>query len=38
MSDLESAPDLLSDLAHELAERWRSGERPALSIFSGFRR
>jgi serine/threonine protein kinase/WD40 repeat protein/Flp pilus assembly protein TadD len=34
MSELHSAPDLLSNLAHEFAERYRRGERPALSEYT----
>jgi serine/threonine protein kinase/formylglycine-generating enzyme required for sulfatase activity/WD40 repeat protein len=34
MSELESAPDLISDLAHEFAERWRCGERPAIDEYT----
>jgi serine/threonine protein kinase/WD40 repeat protein len=34
MSESESAPDLISNLAHEFAERYRRGERPALSEYT----
>src|SRR5262249_9067515 len=34
MSENESAPDLISNLAHEFAERYRRGERPALSEYT----
>src|SRR5947209_5249534 len=34
MSELESAPDLISNLAYEFAERWRRGERPALTEYT----
>jgi serine/threonine protein kinase/WD40 repeat protein len=34
MSELESAPDLLSNLAHAFAERYRRGERPALGEYT----
>lgn len=33
MSTSESEPDLLNDLAHEFAARYRQGERPALSEY-----
>jgi serine/threonine protein kinase/WD40 repeat protein/tetratricopeptide (TPR) repeat protein len=34
MTETRSEPDLLSDLAHEFAERYRRGERPALSEYT----
>ena len=34
MSESESAPDLISNLAHEFAERYRHGERPALDEYT----
>jgi serine/threonine protein kinase len=34
MSDLDSGPDLLSNLAHDFAERWRRGERPTLTEYT----
>jgi serine/threonine protein kinase/WD40 repeat protein len=34
MSDSESGPDLLSNLAHDFAQRFRRGERPALSEYT----
>jgi serine/threonine protein kinase/WD40 repeat protein len=34
MNESESGPDLLSDLAHEFAERYRRGERPALDEYT----
>jgi serine/threonine protein kinase/WD40 repeat protein len=34
MSDLGTGPDLLNDLAHEFAQRYRHGERPALSEYT----
>ena len=34
MSDLGTGPDLLNDLAHEFAQRYRRGERPALSEYT----
>jgi serine/threonine protein kinase/WD40 repeat protein len=34
MTHTQSGPDLLSDLAHEFAERYRRGERPALSEYT----
>jgi serine/threonine protein kinase len=34
MNDISSGPDLLSDLAHEFAERYRRGERPPLSEYT----
>jgi serine/threonine protein kinase/tetratricopeptide (TPR) repeat protein len=34
MSDPSSGPDLLNDLAHEFAERYRHGERPSLTEYA----
>jgi serine/threonine protein kinase/WD40 repeat protein len=34
MTETHSGPDLLSDLAHEFAERYRRGERPALTEYT----
>jgi serine/threonine protein kinase len=34
MRDSNSGPDLLNDLAHEFAERWRAGERPAVTEYA----
>ena len=34
MTDAQSGPDLLNDLAHEFAERYRMGERPALTEYT----
>jgi WD40 repeat protein/serine/threonine protein kinase len=34
MTQTQSEPDLLSDLAHEFAERYRRGERPALTEYT----
>ena len=34
MSESESGPDLLNDLAHEFAQRLRRGERPALTEYT----
>jgi serine/threonine protein kinase len=34
MSDATSGPDLLNDLAHEFAERYRKGERPSLTEYA----
>jgi eukaryotic-like serine/threonine-protein kinase len=34
MTQTQSGPDLLSDLAHEFAERYRRGERPAVTEYT----
>ncbi|HJZ55593.1 MAG TPA: serine/threonine-protein kinase, partial [Gemmataceae bacterium] len=34
MSDTSSGPNLLNDLAHEFAERYRHGERPSLTEYA----
>jgi serine/threonine protein kinase/tetratricopeptide (TPR) repeat protein/WD40 repeat protein len=34
VNDSSSEPDLLNDLAHEFAERYRRGERPALTEYT----
>jgi serine/threonine protein kinase/WD40 repeat protein/Tfp pilus assembly protein PilF len=34
MTDAESGPDLLNELAHQFAERYRKGERPALTEYT----
>jgi eukaryotic-like serine/threonine-protein kinase len=34
MTETRSGPDLLSNLAHEFAERYRRGERPALTEYT----
>jgi eukaryotic-like serine/threonine-protein kinase len=35
MSESESGPDLLSELAYEFADRYRRGERPSLTEYTG---
>ncbi|QEH35647.1 Serine/threonine-protein kinase PrkC [Aquisphaera giovannonii] len=35
MSEMDSGPDLLNELAHEFAERVRRGERPSLTEYTG---
>ncbi len=35
MSEIDSGPDLLNELAYEFAERFRRGERPALTEYTG---
>ena len=35
MSEPKSGPDLLNELAFEFAERFRHGERPSLTEYTG---
>jgi len=35
MSEADSGPDLLNELAYEFAERFRRGERPSLTEYTG---
>ena len=35
MSEADSGPDLLNELAYEFAERFRQGERPSLTEYTG---
>ena len=34
MNETSSGPDLMNDLAHEFAERFRRGERPSLTEYT----